>query len=88
MRHLHKLMLGVLETAQKGRAACKDLSWIETERMTMFNAVNSERIKRGLDPIDLKAIMRAENFACGHTDYSTKFALYCAEIIEHGRFIE
>lgn len=28
----------------------------------------------------LETVMRLERYACGHVDYHSKFALYCAEI--------
>ena len=55
--------------------------WALFEQKTMLDAVNEERVARGLAPVALSLIQGVENFACGHVDYSLKFALYCAEIV-------
>ena len=57
-----------------------DLGWIAAERDAMLNGVNLERLDRGLPSVTVDAIARVESWACGHVDYSSKFALYCAEI--------
>jgi len=46
----------------------------------LASAVNAERARRGLPPVDLKPIDRAERLACGHVDYALKYTLYCTEI--------
>jgi hypothetical protein len=56
------------------------LEWMLYERGVMLDAVNAERLKRGLDLVTLADIERAEIPATGHVDYSRKFALYCAEM--------
>lgn len=47
----------------------------------MHHAVNHRRSERGLPNVDRDAIVRVEQWACGHSDYSSKFALYCAELV-------
>ena len=54
--------------------------WILFERQTMFDLTNEERKLNGLPPATLHDILRAENCASGHIDYTNKFALYCLEI--------
>lgn len=76
---LRDLFLAKLVEAQKQRHTRDD--WIEFERTTLFEAVNQERASRGLPPVSLADVMRVESFACGHVDYSSKFALYCAELV-------
>jgi hypothetical protein len=57
-----------------------ELDWIRYERQTMHDAVNQARADRGLPPTPLTLIERAEKQATGHSDYTKKFALYCAEL--------
>lgn len=72
--------LGLLVKAQESRnnLTCED--WIAFERNTMHAAVNRERTRLGESPISLEAVERVERMACGHSDYSRKFALYCVEL--------
>jgi hypothetical protein len=58
-----------------------ELSWIVAERLVMFATVNRLRSNYGLPPIQLSSVQRAERQAVGHSDYSKKFALYCAELV-------
>lgn len=58
----------------------QDLSWIEREEQFMFDLVNDERTRRGLSPIALEHVLMRARWATGHVDYSSKFALYCAEL--------
>ncbi len=54
--------------------------WILFERQTMLDLTNEERKLNNLPPVTIQQIIRAENCACGHTDYTHKFALYCARM--------
>ncbi|MCK9463047.1 MAG: hypothetical protein M0R80_25775 [Proteobacteria bacterium] len=54
--------------------------WIVFERQTMFDLTNKERVLNGLPPVTMKEILRVENCASGHIDYTNKYALYCLEI--------
>lgn len=38
-------------------------------------------IDRCKPPLTSAQIERVEQWACGHSDYSSKFALYCAELV-------
>jgi hypothetical protein len=58
----------------------EDLEWVLFERQTMLDLTNQERKENNLPPIPIEEIIRAENLAIGHCDYTYKFALYCAEI--------
>jgi hypothetical protein len=78
-RELRDHFLAKLAKAQEQRSQRAD--WIEFERSVMFEAVNNERQARGLPPISLTDVMRVERMATGHVDYSSKFALYCAELV-------
>lgn len=85
-RQLRDQLLNVLTEAQKQRKQRYDIvggevGFVHFERHQMFNAVLKERQKLGLSPIKLSEIKRVETMACGHIDYSSKFALYCAELV-------
>jgi hypothetical protein len=86
---LRDAMLQVLERAQKQRPKRQatvqvdgrgELGWVTFERHQMYDAVLRARAQFGKAPIPLSHIKRVEDMACGHVDYSSKFALYCAEL--------
>jgi hypothetical protein len=80
MLELRDRLLDVLGKQQEKRKRYDGLEWIEAERDVMLDAVNRERIAAHLEPVTMADIQRVETWACGHSDYSSKFALYCAEI--------
>ncbi|MEV3999068.1 hypothetical protein AB0K62_25895 [Streptomyces halstedii] len=43
--------------------------------------MNEIRAEYGLPPIPLEVVTRVEGLAVGHSDYSWKFAFYCAELV-------
>jgi hypothetical protein len=55
-------------------------AYVLFERDTLLAAVNAERGRRGLKPVDVGAIDRVERLACGHIDYAEKYPLYCTEL--------
>lgn len=55
-------------------------NWLEAELAAMRTAVNRERNRRRLPPIDEAAVAAADRLAAGHTDYAHKLVLYCAEL--------
>lgn len=68
-------------TRQQSKRDSYDLDgWIAAERQVMLSATNAWREKLGSLPVTESDIRRVEQWACGHSDYSSKFALYCAEI--------
>lgn len=80
----------VLRNERRGtRASCVDslgrdiwtLEWIAAEHDAMRNLVNDLRVERGLPLIDPRHIARAEQMAAGHSDYTKKYALYCADLV-------
>ena len=80
---LRDRFLIALGKIQDQRNSNKD--WITHERVVMSTLVQEERSKRGLPRLGLKDIEQAENLALGHTDYSRKFCLYCAELVFFGK---
>jgi len=57
--------------------------WPLMERRAMWKRVNEERIQLGKVPVPLEEVARVEQTALGHTDYGTKYALYCTELVEN-----
>lgn len=82
--------LDVLTEAQKERPqrdglveradGYPELEWAAYERGVMQAEVNRVRAEGGREPIPLALVERVEGQAAGHSDYSFKFALYCAEL--------
>lgn len=66
-----------LISAPGGGTECE---WVRFERNAMWGEVNRIRDERGLRPISLGGILRVEQQAAGHSDYTGKFAFYCAEL--------
>lgn len=73
--------LDLLSAEQKLRNNCIGTEWIQNERRVMFTEINAQRISRGKSPITLQELINVESMASGHSDYSSKFALYCAELV-------
>lgn len=73
-------LLRSLSRQQAKRDQYAESRWIEAERAVMHRETNRWRATFGLPPVEVSAIERVERWACGHSDYSSKFALYCAEI--------
>lgn len=67
------------ETTDRDGLPCTELAWIVHEREVMAATTDRLRAERGLEPVDRVALMRVEALATGHSDYGSKFALYCAE---------
>ena len=59
-----------------------ECAWATYERTRMHEKVNEIRAERGLQPVPVEDILRVERQAVGHSDYSRKFAFYCAELAE------
>ena len=71
--------LKVLSDAQDEHRRKED--WVELEQQALLNAVNKELLAVRKDPITVAFLRRIEQPALGHSDYSSKFALYCAELV-------
>ena len=65
---------------QKSKYIGNELEWIIYERNVMLNTVNTVRLQNDLLPVSIYDIKCIEKHAIGHIDYSSKFALYCAEL--------
>jgi hypothetical protein len=73
-------LLDALSNQQARRDSYSDLTWIQDESDRMLRETNDWRRLLGKRPVAIEAIAKVETWACGHTDYSSKFALYCAEV--------
>lgn len=58
----------------------QDEKWIIDMQLAMLAETNRLRDLQGLTPVGLKDIEDVEQMALGHSDYASKFALYCAEL--------
>ena len=81
MKHYDELMK-VLEKAQEQRPNLRkwvnnELEWVSYERQQMLNAVNTLCGQKAT----FEEIIKIENSALGHSDYSSKFVLRCCELI-------
>ncbi|WP_327066817.1 hypothetical protein [Kitasatospora sp. NBC_01302] len=77
----------ILATAQAERHLREDvidgeLEWVAHERTTMHRAVNKARAELGKQPLPISAVEAVEQQAVGHSDYSSKYAPYCAELVQ------
>ncbi|MFE7780281.1 hypothetical protein [Streptomyces nigrescens] len=61
-----------------------ECEWAAYERDRMHEAVNAIRAERGLPAVPVEGVVRVERIAAGHSDYSRKFAFYCAELAYRG----
>lgn len=73
--------LDMLNAQQKLRKTYAGLSWITAEIELMHRLVNTERAARGIAGVPVSDIHRIESGCCGHSDYSLKFSLRCAELV-------
>jgi hypothetical protein len=85
------VLRATLAAAQEERHMRSDLidgpdgpecEWATYERARMHEIVNAIRAERGLAPVPVADVVRVERLAVGHSDYSLKFAFYCAELAE------
>ncbi len=58
-----------------------ELEWITKEREFMLQQVNIERAGLLKSKLSMESIRRVETMAVGHSDYTRKFAIYCAELV-------
>ena len=68
------------ESDQRGKRGFAE--WPMMERRAMWKRVNEERARRGKEMLQIEEVARVEQMAVGHTDYGTKYALYCTELVE------
>lgn len=58
-----------------------ELAWVLYERHALLWEINKRRIKDGKSPIEIDKLLKSENCAVGHIDYSHKLALYSRDLI-------
>lgn len=85
----YEILHAALITAQAERDQRPDLvtvngqpecAWAIYERGVMLEQVNKIRADLGYQPVHMAAVERVENAAVGYSDYTKKYALYCAEL--------
>jgi len=60
---------------------CQTFEWVLAERRAVLAEVNAIRAERGKSPIDERTLLhKAEWLASGHVDFTSKYALYAAEL--------
>ena len=72
-RHLRT---GLVRTA----SGHTEIEWALHERAQMLVAVNEVRTERGLSPVSLSDVERADRLATGLIDWFEKFSFSCAEL--------
>lgn len=85
-RPMFQKMLDILSEAQTHRHERDhwvggELEWIKMEQQSMLEAVNEEREKLRRVKITMEDLIRVEQTAVGHSDYSRKFAAGCARLV-------
>lgn len=58
-----------------------ELGWVLHEREQMLVAVNRLRSAAGKPAASMEEVLAAERSACGHVDYTAKFAMGCADLV-------
>ncbi|MFJ4902902.1 hypothetical protein [Streptomyces sp. NPDC088727] len=58
-----------------------ECQWVAYERTKMLMAVNASRSERGLKEVTEKAVIKVERLAVGHSDYTLKYAIGCADLV-------
>jgi hypothetical protein len=77
----HRVLLDALAAEQRNRARNPD-DWELRERAALVNAANRwVDARTGLRHVDAEAVERVEPRAMGHIDYSSKIALYVAQLV-------
>lgn len=82
---VREALLSALCAEMDKRNKCQDMTWILNEREAIKEAMDSESRRLGRPLVSMKDVERAETQASGHSDYSSKFALYCAELVVFGK---
>lgn len=71
-----KSLYNALVKEMKKRSKCEGIEWIDNERNAIFQ--EAKKIAEENPSIyripTMKEVEMAENFACGHSDYTTQYA--------------
>lgn len=79
-----KTALAAEAVRRKGRTVEQ---WTEAEASAMWNAAQGFAQQHGLRAPLLEDVVRVERLARGHSDYSSKWALYVAELMMAGETV-
>jgi len=69
----------IFDEEAKQREGRKD--WIKEEAEAMLTSVNTARLNRGKQPLTLERYELMEQCCVGHSDYHSKIALGCMELV-------
>lgn len=61
-----------------------ELEWAVFEREKLLELINAERAKLSMQAVDMAAVMRIENSAAGHFDYTQTLAIGAADLVLAG----
>lgn len=80
-----RLLQQLFETSLAGAASQRNIISVTVvagvfERETMLHTVNCVRRLRGRPDVQMSDIERCDQLATGHSDWCTKFPLYCVEL--------
>lgn len=61
-----------------------ELEWIVFERDKLLELINLRRARLSAPAVGMEVVMRIENSAVGHVDYTQKLAIRAAELVLAG----
>lgn len=77
----HRALLAALVAEQANRRSSQGLEWIARERTALATAATGWARQYDRAPVTVDQIEAIEHQAMGHIDYSSKLALYVAELV-------
>ena len=67
--------------ARPGVTESGELEWVLWERIALLGLVGQARAERGLPNVEMTEILRVEQLAVGHVDYTRKLAFGAAKLV-------
>ena len=61
-----------------------ELGWVAFERDKLLGLINQELAKLGKPQVEMSAVVRIEDSAVGHVDYTQKLAIRAVELVFAG----
>lgn len=74
----------LMRAERQGVTESGELEWTAFERNYLMYLINDRCLKFGAPVVDMEAVMRIENSAVGHSDYTQKLAIRTAELVLAG----
>jgi hypothetical protein len=66
---------------RQGVTESGELEWVVFERNQLLKVINQHRTILREAPVEMEAVMRIEQSAVGHSDYTQKLAIGAAELV-------